>query len=272
MTIVEAPAPAGGTAPAGGDERLINLTLHVWRQPGPGQPGKLVTYDAPGISTDMSFLEMLDVVNERLITHGEEPIAFDHDCREGICGTCGVMINGIAHGPQRATTVCQLHMRHFKDGNTVFVEPWRAQAFPVIKDLVVDRSAFDQIIEAGGFITAPTGGAQDANTLPVPKQDADTAFDAAACIGCGACVAACPNASAMLFTAAKITHLGVLPQGQAERHSRVLSMVATMDSLGFGNCTNIGECAAVCPKEISMETIARMNRDLIRATLRRKRR
>jgi succinate dehydrogenase / fumarate reductase iron-sulfur subunit len=215
---------------------------------------------------------MLDVVNERLIHRGDQPIAFDHDCREGICGMCGLTINGIAHGPQRATTVCQLHMRHFKDGDTIFVEPWRAQAFPVIKDLVVDRSAFDRIIESGGFITAPTGGAQDANTLPVPKPDADTAFDAAACIGCGACVAACPNASAMLFTAAKITHLGVLPQGQAERHSRVLNMVATMDSLGFGNCTNIGECSAVCPKEISLETIARMNRDLIRATLRRKKR
>jgi succinate dehydrogenase / fumarate reductase, iron-sulfur subunit len=272
MTIVETPTPAGGAPSEHEAERLINLTLHVWRQSGPGQPGQMVTYDAPGISVDMSFLEMLDVVNERLIHRGDQPIAFDHDCREGICGMCGLTINGIAHGPQRATTVCQLHMRHFKDGDTIFVEPWRAQAFPVIKDLVVDRSAFDRIIESGGFITAPTGGAQDANTLPVPKPDADTAFDAAACIGCGACVAACPNASAMLFTAAKITHLGVLPQGQAERHTRVLNMVATMDSLGFGNCTNIGECSAVCPKEISLETIARMNRDLIRATLRRKKR
>ncbi|HLY84592.1 MAG TPA: succinate dehydrogenase/fumarate reductase iron-sulfur subunit [Acidimicrobiales bacterium] len=272
MTIVETPTPGGGTPAEHEAERLIDLTLHVWRQPGPGQPGQMVTYDAPGISVDMSFLEMLDVVNERLIHRGDQPIAFDHDCREGICGMCGLTINGIAHGPQRATTVCQLHMRHFKDGDTIFVEPWRAQAFPVIKDLVVDRSAFDRIIESGGFITAPTGGAQDANALPVPKPDADTAFDAAACIGCGACVAACPNASAMLFTAAKITHLGVLPQGQPERHTRVLNMVATMDSLGFGNCTNIGECSAVCPKEISLETIARMNRDLIRATLRRKKR
>jgi succinate dehydrogenase / fumarate reductase iron-sulfur subunit len=252
-------------------ERLINLTLHVWRQPGPGQPGKMVTYDAPGISTDMSFLEMLDVVNEGLIQGGDEPIAFDHDCREGICGMCGLMINGIAHGPERATTVCQLHMRHFKDGDTIFIEPWRAQAFPIIKDLIVDRGAFDRIIESGGFITAPTGGAQDANSILVPKPDADTAFDAAACIGCGACVAACPNASAMLFTAAKVTHLGVLPQGQAERYRRVLDMVATMDSMGFGNCTNIGECAAVCPKEIGMETISRMNRDLVKASWRKKR-
>jgi succinate dehydrogenase / fumarate reductase iron-sulfur subunit len=252
------------------DERLLDLTLHVWRQAGPGQTGRMVKYDAPGISVDMSFLEMLDVVNERLIRSGEQPIAFDHDCREGICGMCGLMINGIAHGPQRATTVCQLHMRHFKDGDTIFIEPWRAQAFPVIKDLIVDRGAFDRIIESGGFISVSTGGAQDANTIPVAKTNADVAMDAAACIACGACVAACPNASAMLFTAAKVTHLGALPQGQTERYRRVVDMVATMDSLGFGNCTNIGECAAVCPKEIGMETIARMNRDLVRGTLRRK--
>jgi succinate dehydrogenase / fumarate reductase iron-sulfur subunit len=227
----------------------------------------MVTYDAPGVSTDMSFLEMLDVVNEGLLARGDEPIAFDHDCREGICGMCGVMINGIAHGPQRATTACQLHMRHFRDGDTLWIEPWRAEAFPVVKDLIVDRSAFDRIIESGGYITAATGGAPDGNTIPVPKTDADRAMDAAACIGCGACVAACPNASAMLFTAAKITHLGSLPQGQAERSRRVLSMVAAMDAEGFGNCTNIGECSAVCPKEIPMSAIARMNRDLWKASL-----
>jgi succinate dehydrogenase / fumarate reductase iron-sulfur subunit len=248
----------------------MNLTLYVWRQAGPAVAGRMERYAATDINPDSSFLEMLDVVNERLAGRGEDRIAFDHDCREGICGTCGFMINGEAHGPVRGTTVCQLHMRHFKDGDTIFIEPWRAQAFPIIKDLIVDRGAFDRIIESGGFITAPTGGAQDANTIPVPKPHADTAFDAAACIGCGACVAACPNASAMLFTAAKVTHLGVLPQGQAERYRRVLDMVATMDSMGFGNCTNIGECAAVCPKEIGMETISRMNRDLVKAAWRRK--
>jgi succinate dehydrogenase / fumarate reductase iron-sulfur subunit len=270
MAAVEtAPTPPAG--PVGPEERTISLTLHVWRQPGPGRPGAMVRYDAPDISTEMSFLEMLDVVNEGIIKGGGDPIAFDHDCREGICGMCGLMINGIAHGPQRATTVCQLHMRHFNDGDTVVIEPWRAEAFPVIKDLVVDRSAFDRIIESGGFVTANTGGAQDANSTPVPKPEADAAFDAAACIGCGACVAACPNGAAMLFTAAKVTHLGMLPQGQAERYRRVINMVTTMDSLGFGACTNIGECAAVCPKEISMDTIARMNRDLVKATMRRKR-
>jgi succinate dehydrogenase / fumarate reductase iron-sulfur subunit len=273
MTVTETPSAAGapGTAfGASSGEGTINLTLYVWRQRRAGEPGKMVRYDAPGISTDMSFLEMLDVVNERLIGESEDPIAFDHDCREGICGMCGMVINGIAHGPQRATTACQLHMRHFKDGDTLYIEPWRADAFPVIKDLIVDRSAFDRIIEAGGFITAPTGGAPEANNLPVPKTASDTAMDAAACIGCGACVAACPNASAMLFTAAKVAHLGVLPQGQAERYTRVLDMVATMDAQGFGNCTNIGECSAVCPKEISMETIARLNRDLVKASLRRR--
>ena len=248
---------------------LIDLTLHVWRQPAPSAAGKMVQYDAPGISTHMSFLEMLDVVNERLIKVGEDPIAFDHDCREGICGMCGVVINGIAHGPQAATTTCQLHMRHFRNGDTLYIEPWRARAFPVIKDLVVDRSAFDRIIEAGGFITAPTGSAAEANAAPVAKEAADLAFDNAACIGCGACVAACPNGSAMLFTAAKVSHLGVLPQGQPEREGRVLSMVAKQDELGFGGCTNIGECSAVCPKEIPLESIARMNRELLRASLRR---
>jgi succinate dehydrogenase / fumarate reductase iron-sulfur subunit len=215
----------------------------------------------------MSFLEMLDVVNEELSGRGEEPIAFDHDCREGICGTCGLMINGVAHGPERATTTCQLHMRHFRDGDEITIEPWRANAFPVIKDLVVDRGAFDRIIAAGGFISASTGSAPDANTIPVPKENADKAMDAAACIGCGACVAACPNASAMLFVAAKVAHLGMLPQGQPERYSRVVRMVEVMDEEGFGGCTNIGECAAVCPKEISMEFIARMNRDLLVASL-----
>ncbi|MHB8645837.1 MAG: succinate dehydrogenase/fumarate reductase iron-sulfur subunit [Thermomicrobiales bacterium] len=251
--------------PAG---RTLNLTLQVWRQKDATSAGKMVTYEAKGISTDMSFLEMLDVVNEGLIARNEEPIAFDHDCREGICGTCGMMINGVAHGPERATTACQLHMRHFHDGETITIEPWRARAFPVIKDLVVDRGAFDRIIQAGGYITAPTGGAQDANAILVPKADADVAFDSAACIGCGACVAMCPNASAMLFTAAKISHLGHLPQGQPERDDRVLQMVAQMDVEGFGACTNIGECAAVCPKEIPMDVISFMNRDLLRATRR----
>jgi succinate dehydrogenase / fumarate reductase iron-sulfur subunit len=245
----------------------MNLTLHVWRQKSAKAAGSLVTYAAPDISPDMSFLEMLDVVNERLIGKGEEPIAFDHDCREGICGTCGLMINGVAHGPERATTTCQLHMRHFRDGDEITIEPWRANAFPVIKDLVVDRGAFDRIIAAGGFISASTGSAPDANTIPVPKENADKAMDAAACIGCGACVAACPNASAMLFVAAKVAHLGMLPQGQPERYSRVVRMVEVMDEEGFGGCTNIGECAAVCPKEISMEFIARMNRDLLVASL-----
>jgi succinate dehydrogenase / fumarate reductase iron-sulfur subunit len=211
---------------------------------------------------------MLDVVNEGLTAAGDDPIAFDHDCREGICGTCGLVINGIAHGPQRATTTCQLHMRHFADGDTIYVEPWRAGPFPVIKYLIVDRGAFDRIIEAGGYISTTTGGAPDANAVLVPKTAADRAMDAAACIGCGACVAACPNASAMLFTAAKVTHLGSLPQGQPERETRVVTMVATMDELGFGNCTNIGECAAVCPKEIGLDTIATLNRDLIKASIR----
>jgi succinate dehydrogenase / fumarate reductase iron-sulfur subunit len=243
----------------------MNLTLKIWRQSKSGAAGKFVTYDATDISPDMSFLEMLDVLNERLIAKGEEPVAFDSDCREGICGTCGMVINGIAHGPLPATTACQLHMRHFKDGDKITIEPWRAKAFPVLKDLVVDRAAFDRIIQAGGFVSVKTGSAPEANTVPVPKANADLAMDAAACIGCGACVAACPNASAMLFTAAKISHLGLLPQGQPERMDRALAMARQMDKEGFGGCTNIGECTAVCPKEISQNFIARANRDYLKA-------
>ncbi len=247
----------------------MNLTLRVWRQPSASAEGRLVTYEVTDVSPDMSFLEMLDVLNERLILAGEEPIAFDHDCREGICGACGMVINGVPHGPQKATTTCQLHMRHFSDGDTITIEPWRSQAFPVIKDLVVDRSAFDRIIAAGGYISAPTGSAPEAHSIPVPKANADAAFEAAACIGCGACVAACPNGSAMLFTAAKVTHLGLLPQGQPERYTRVVDMVAAHDAEGFGGCTNTGECAAACPKGIPLETISRLNRDYLQATLRR---
>jgi succinate dehydrogenase / fumarate reductase iron-sulfur subunit len=224
-------------------------------------------YDARDIAPEMSFLEMLDVVNEGLIERGAAPIAFDHDCREGICGACGLMINGVAHGPTRGTATCQLHMRTFKDGDTIYIEPWRSRAFPVIKDLVVNRGAFDRIIAAGGFISAPTGSAQDANGIPIPKSSADDAMDAAACIGCGACVAACPNGSASLFTAAKISHLGLLPQGQPERHRRASRMVAQMDAEGFGHCTLYGECQDACPKEISIDTIARMNRDFMVATV-----
>ncbi len=245
----------------------MNLTLNVWRQKDSRSRGRFVTYEAKGISPDMSFLEMLDVVNEGLIARGEDPIAFDHDCREGICGTCGMVINGQAHGPRPLTTTCQLHMRSFRDGDVITIEPWRARAFPVLRDLVVDRSAFDRIIQAGGFISVPTGSAPDGNAIPVPKPDAERAFDAAACIGCGACVAACPNASAMLFTAAKISHLGLLPQGQPERSTRVRKMVAAMDATGFGNCTNHQECEAACPKGISVEFIARMNRDYLLLTL-----
>lgn len=245
----------------------MNLTLIVWRQPDAKAQGQLVKYDVADISPDMSFLEMLDVLNERLIQKGEAPIAFDSDCREGICGTCGMVINGMAHGPLPATTACQLHMRHFKDGDTITIEPWRANAFPVLKDLVVDRGAFDRIIQAGGFVSVRTGSAPEANSLPVPKPHADRAMDAAACIGCGACVAACPNASATLFTAAKISHLGLLPQGQPERARRALAMVSQMDKEGFGGCTNIGECTAACPKEISQDVIARMNRDYLKASV-----
>ena len=242
----------------------MNITVRVWRQKNATSKGKMVTYGVEDVSQDMSFLEMLDVLNEQLTLAGDDPIAFDHDCREGICGMCGVVINGIAHGPE-VTTTCQLHMRSFEDGAVIDIEPWRAGAFPVIKDLVVDRSSFDRIIQAGGYISAPTGSAQDANSLPVPKDDADHAFESATCIGCGACVAACPNGSGMLFTAAKITHLGLLPQGQPERDSRVVEMVKQHDHEGFGSCTNIGECTSACPKEIPLSNIARLNRDLLGA-------
>jgi succinate dehydrogenase / fumarate reductase iron-sulfur subunit len=245
----------------------MNLTLNVWRQASANTKGQIVRYEAHDISPDMSFLEMLDVVNEQLMATEQVPIAFDHDCREGICGACGMMINGVAHGPMNGTATCQLHMRSFKDGATITIEPWRSRAFPVVRDLIVNRSALDRIIAAGGFISVPTGSAQDANTIPVPKQAADSAMDAAACIGCGACVAACPNGSASLFTAAKIGHLGFLPQGQPERDRRAMRMVAQMDAEGFGHCTLYGECQDACPKEISIDTIARMNRDFLRATL-----
>ena len=246
----------------------MRITLRVWRQAGPAKPGRLVEdYDAENVSPDMSFLEMLDVVNEGLIAKGEDPIAFDSDCREGICGTCGFMIDGLAHGPMRATTVCQLHMRSFKDGDTLTLEPWRAKAFPVVKDLVVDRSAFDRIIQAGGYTSVNVGGAQDANAILIPRPTVEQAMDAAACIGCGACVAACKNASAALFTSAKVSHLALLPQGQVERHTRVVRMVDRHDAEGFGSCSNEGECEAVCPKEISITNIARMNREYVRATL-----
>jgi succinate dehydrogenase / fumarate reductase iron-sulfur subunit len=249
----------------------MNLTLKIWRQLNVNAAGKFVSYRVANITPDMSFLEMLDALNEDLLAKGEPPVAFEHDCREGICGSCGFLINGVAHGQRRGTTVCQLSMRFFKDGDSLTLEPWRARPFPVLRDLVVDRSAFDRIIQAGGFITASTGSVPEANAILVPKEAADTAFDAAACIGCGACVAACPNAAAMLFTAAKITHLNVLPQGQPQRHQRTLDMVAAMSKEVFGSCTNHGECEAVCPKEIPIEFIGRMNRDLLRATFHRRR-
>ena len=248
----------------------MRLILHVWRQKSVKSPGKMVRYEADHVNPDMSMLELLDVVNEGLIHKGEEPIAFEHDCREGICGSCGFMIDGIAHGPLPGTTVCQLTMRHFKDGQELYIEPWRAKAFPIIKDLVVDRSPFDRIIAAGGYVSVPTGSAPDGNTILVPKDSSDRAMDAAACIGCGACVAACPNASAALFTGAKISHLGLLPQGQPERDQRALKMVRQYNIEGFGSCTNIGECEAVCPKEIRLEVIARMNHDFIRASFSRR--
>ena len=245
----------------------MRVTLKVWRQSSSTAEGRFVTYQATDVSPDMSFLELLDVVNEELTEKGEAPIAFDHDCREGICGMCGMMINGVAHGPMKATTTCQLHMRSFKDGDTLTIEPWRASAFPVIRDLCVDRGAFDRIIQAGGYVSFATGNAQDANAIPVPKTEADAAMDAAACIGCGACVAACPNGSASLFTAAKVSHLGHLPQGQPERYRRALKMVAQMDLEHFGGCTLFGECQEACPKGISIDEIARMNRDFWMASL-----
>lgn len=243
----------------------MKLTLRVWRQSGPQDKGRMVEYKLDDVSPDASFLEMLDVLNEKLIAEGEEPIAFDHDCREGICGACGVVINGIAHGPE-VTTTCQLHMRSFSDGDVIDVEPWRAAAFPVVKDLVVDRSAFDRIIQSGGYITAPTGTAPEAHAVPVPKPDADRAFEAAECIGCGACVAACPNGSAALFLGAKVTHLGLMPQGQPERWDRVVSMLETHDEEGFGGCTNTGECTVACPKGIPLDVIGRLNHDYLKAT------
>ena len=245
----------------------LNLTLKVWRQAGPNARGGFETYKIAGVSTDASFLEMLDILNETLTGEGKEPVAFDHDCREGICGSCDLMINGQAHGPDRMTTVCQLHMRRFKDGDTITIEPWRARPFPVIKDLVVDRTAFDRIVAAGGYASVNTGNAPDGNAVLVPKENADKAMDAAACISCGACVAACPNASAALFTAAKVSHFALLPQGHPERERRVLSMVAAMDEEGFGHCTNIYECEAACPAGISVTNIARMYREYIRASL-----
>jgi len=248
--------------------RTISVTLRVWRQAGPDQPGRFVDYAAKDLSPNMSFLEMLDVVNDELTLKGGEPIAFAHDCREGICGTCSCMINGKPHGPGHGIATCQTYLRSFADGDTIVVEPFRARAFPLVKDLVIDRTAFDKIIQAGGFISVRTGAALDANSIPVPKADADLAMDAAACIGCGACVAACKNASAMLFVAAKVSQLGLLPQGQPERDQRVLAMVGTMDALGFGNCTNQYECSAACPKSISHDFIARMNRDYLKASVR----
>jgi succinate dehydrogenase / fumarate reductase iron-sulfur subunit len=241
----------------------MNIRLHIWRQAGPNDTGMLKTYDLANVSEHMSFLEMLDVLNEELIGKGEIPVAFDHDCREGICGTCGMVINGRPHGPLARTTACQLHMRTFKDGDEIYIEPWRAKAFPVLRDLVVDRGSFDRIIQKGGFVSVNTGNAQDGNSIPIPKPDADRAMDAAACIGCGACVAACPNSSAMLFTAAKVGHLGSLPQGQAERSSRAMHMGLQMDAEGFGSCTNHYECEAACPKGISADFIAQMNRDFV---------
>lgn len=245
----------------------MNFKLRIWRQKNAQSAGKFVDYMLTDVSSDSSFLEMLDLLNEDLIAKGEEPITFDHDCREGICGSCGMVVNGVAHGPKAAVTTCQLHMRTFKDGETLVVEPWRATAFPIIKDLMVDRSAFERIIQAGGYISVSTGSAPDANATPVPKKLAERSMDAAQCIGCGACVAACPNSSAMLFTAAKVAHLNSLPQGETERFDRAVLMVGAMDAEGFGGCTNIGECSAVCPKEISMDFIAILNRDLIRGTL-----
>jgi len=243
----------------------VNLTLYIWRQKGPDEKGSLEQYETRDISPDMSFLEMLDVVNEDLIKRGQEPVAFDHDCREGICGACSQVVNGVPHGPQERTTVCQLHMRHFKDGDMIYIEPWRARAFPVIKDLIVDRSALDYIIQAGGYVSVHTGGVPDGNAILIPKEDADTAMDASECIGCGACVAACPNGSAMLFTAAKVSHLAALPQGRVEAKRRVCMMTEEMMRRGFGNCSNHYECQAACPKGIKVSFIAKLNREFIKA-------
>lgn len=245
----------------------MKLHLKIWRQKGPNQAGQLVSYDLDDVSPDASFLEMLDKLNEELQAKGEEPVAFDHDCREGICGSCGMMINGVAHGPKKAVTACQLHMRTFKDGDTIVIEPWRATSFPLLKDLIVDRNAFDRIIQAGGYVNVSTGSAPDANAIPISKTVADRSMDAAACIGCGACVAACPNSSAMLFTAAKVGHLNSLPQGKTERYDRAVLMVNQHDAEGFGGCTNIGECEAACPKEISIDFISMLNRELLVGTL-----
>lgn len=245
----------------------MKIVLNIWRQKNPQAAGQLVRYEVPGVSPDMSFLELLDVLNETLVAKGEDPVAFEHDCREGICGSCGFMIDGVAHGPKAGTTVCQLHMRHYKDGDQLTLEPWRAKAFPVLRDLIVDRAAFDRVVAAGGYISVNTGSAPDANSVPVRKEDSDRAMDAAQCIGCGACVAACPNASASLFTSAKLSHLGLLPQGQPERFERTLRMVNQMGEEGFGGCTNIQECEAVCPKRISIENIARMHRDYMKASV-----
>lgn len=246
----------------------MDLTLHIWRQPGPDKPGRMVRYDVKDVNEHSSFLEMLDVLNQQLIERGEEPIAFDHDCREGICGSCGFVINGEAHGPLPKTTVCQLHMRHFKSGETLYLEPWRSRAFPVVRDLMVNRSSFDRIVQAGGYISVSTGSAPEANLIPIPKALADRAFEAAECIGCGACVAQCPNGAANLFTGAKVSHLGMLPQGQPERDVRAVAMVEQMEKEGFGACSNFAECEAVCPKGISIDFIARMNRDYIKSKAR----
>jgi succinate dehydrogenase / fumarate reductase iron-sulfur subunit len=254
---------------ADGSHKTMNLTLHVWRQKNAQTAGAFETYKASSVSPDQSFLEMLDLVNEDLIGKGREPIAFDHDCREGICGMCSLMINGEPHGPERGTTTCQLHMRHFKDGDEIVIEPWRARAFPIVRDLVVDRGAFDRLIQAGGYVSVNAGGAPDANSVPIPKKEADLAMDAAACIGCGACVAACPNASAMLFVGAKVSHLALLPQGEPERDRRALRMVTTMDAEGFGACTNTLECEAACPKEIPRRVMAEAYRDYVTAAVNR---
>lgn len=252
---------------ASAQTKTLNLILKVWRQKSPDTGGQFVEYQARGVSIDASFLEMLDAVNEQIISDGGDPIAFDHDCREGICGSCGFMVNGEAHGPLKSTTVCQLHMRHFRDGEKIVLEPWRAKAFPLIKDLMVDRSALDRIISAGGYVSVNTGSVQDGNNIPIRKRDADEAFESATCIGCGACVASCKNSSAMLFTSAKVSHLALLPQGQVEREERVLNMVAQMDQEGFGACSNTGACSASCPKDIDLVNIARMNREFMKAAL-----